>query len=290
MTEAGSTVGFVGLGHMGTPMTRQLVKAGYRVQAYDVSAEARQRAVEAGAMDAAGLAQAAAGADTVILMLPNSNIVESVVGDPEFSGALRPGAVIIDMSSSEPLRTRTLAETVDKSGVRLIDAPVSGGVKGATAGTLTIMVGCSDDLFDEVAPLLSAMGNPIHVGSVGAGHAIKALNNLLSATHLWVTSEAMVAGQKFGIDPAVMLKVFNSSSGRSGSTDNTWPNYILPGSYASGFGLRLMVKDMKIAVGLAEQLGVPSRLGRDAIALWDEAAQGLDPTADHTEIARWIGQ
>jgi 3-hydroxyisobutyrate dehydrogenase len=117
---------------------------------------------------------------------------------------------------------------------------------------------------------------------------VKALNNLMSATHLLVTSEAILAGERFGLDPATMLAIFNASSGRSGSTENKWPNFILPGTYTSGFGLRLMLKDMRIAVGLSEQLGMPSRLGAEAVALWADAAEALPPGADHTEIARWL--
>jgi len=287
MSDPISTVGFVGLGNMGTPMTRRLVEAGYRVLAFDVSPEARARAVAAGAEDAAGL-EAVAKADAVILMLPNSAIVESVVDDRALADGLAAGSVIIDMSSSEPMRTRALAEKVGQRGISLVDAPVSGGVSGAESGKLTIMVGGSDADVARVRPLLEVLGTPVHVGAVGSGHAIKALNNLLSATHLWATSEAMTAGERFGLDPDVMLAVFNGSSGRSGSTENKWPNFIRPGTYNSGFGLRLMLKDMKIAVQLAEQAGAPTRLGADAVELWDEAAEGLEPTADHTEVARWI--
>ena len=128
----------------------------------------------------------------------------------------------------------------------------------------------------------------MHVGPIGSGHAVKALNNLMSATHLLVTCEAVLAGQRFGLDTDAMLAVFNTSSGRSGSTENKMPNFILPGTFNSGFGLRLMLKDMKIAVQLAVQEGVPCELGRDAVELWSEAAEVLDPKADHTEIARWL--
>jgi 3-hydroxyisobutyrate dehydrogenase len=124
---------------------------------------------------------------------------------------------------------------------------------------------------------------------VGSGHALKALNNLLSATHLLATSEAMVAGQEFGLDPNTMLEVFNSSSGRSGSTENKWPNFVLPGSYDSGFGLGLMLKDMRIATQLAADINQPSVLGSYAVELWAKAAAELDAAADHTEIARWAG-
>ena len=192
------------------------------------------------------------------------------------------------MSSSEPLRTRALAAELAARGVRLIDAPVSGGVAGARAGKLTIMAGGDPAALDTVQDVLGLMGNVIRVGPVGAGHALKALNNLLSATHLLATAEAMLIGQRFGLEPALMLQVINGSSGRSGSTENKWPSFVLPGTFDSGFGLGLMVKDMQIATSLARQVGSPHQLGETATTLWAVAAAGLPPGADHTEIARWV--
>jgi 3-hydroxyisobutyrate dehydrogenase len=282
------TVGFVGLGNMGTPMVARLCAAGYVVLAFDIDPQARARAVGAGAEEVSELARVAAGADVVILMLPDSRVVSAVVRDPGFVGSLSAGTIVIDMSSSEPVITRQLGAELAASGVRFVDGPVSGGVLGAERGTLTIMVGGAEEDVARAGPVLSAMGRVLPAGSLGAGHAVKALNNLLSATHLWITGEAMVAGQKFGLDPDAMLAIFNASSGRSGSTEAKWPNFILTGGYDSGFGLRLMLKDMNIAVGLAEQTGAPSSLGAAAVELWSRAAAALPPSADHTEIARWI--
>ena len=174
-------------------------------------------------------------------------------------------------------------------GASLIDAPVSGGVKGAMQGTLTVMVGGDVTVVEDSRALLETFGRVVHVGDVGAGHAVKALNNLMSATHLWITGEAMVAGERFGLRPEVMLEVFNSSSGKSGSTENKWPNFILTESYNTGFALRLMLKDMRIATALAEQVGAPGALGSYARDLWDTASQGLPATADHTEVALLAG-
>jgi 3-hydroxyisobutyrate dehydrogenase len=192
------------------------------------------------------------------------------------------------MSSSEPLRTRALAEQLESVGASLIDAPVSGGVRGAVNGTLTVMVGGDATLVESCRPLLETFGRVVHVGDVGAGHAVKALNNLMSATHLWITGEAMVAGERFGLRPEVMLEVFNSSSGKSGSTENKWPNFVLTESYNTGFALRLMLKDMRIATALAEAQGTPISLGEEAVALWAKASDDLPATADHTEVARWL--
>lgn len=280
-------IGFVGLGNMGGPMSRRLVEAGYEVVGYDVAESARAALVAAGgsaAPDVGGVADA----DVLILMLPNSAIVDAVLADPALRGRLRRGQIVVDMSSSEPAATRTLAATLDALGVELVDAPVSGGVTGAQNGTLTIMAGGSPTAVEALRPMFDVLGRLVHAGPVGSGHAIKALNNLLSATHLWITSEAMVAGERFGLDPAVMLAIFNGSSGRSGSTENKWPTFILPETYDSGFGLELMLKDMRIAVGLAEQVGSPSRLGADAVDLWATAARELPERADHTEVARWL--
>jgi 3-hydroxyisobutyrate dehydrogenase len=288
MSEARDTIGFIGLGNMGSPMTRRLVEAGYAVRAFDVSPDARARARAVGATEVDSAPSAADGARIVILMLPNSAIVSSVVDELVEGGTLRPGAVVVDMSSSEPLATRAVAARLAGAHIGMVDAPVSGGVKGAVNGTLTIMTGGDERTLGRVQPVLDCLGRTVHAGPVGAGHAVKALNNLLSATHLWVTSEAMEAGIRFGIEPSVMLAVFNGSSGRSGSTENKWPNFILPGTYDSGFGLRLMLKDMKIATQLARDTGTPSVLGEQAVGLWSAAAEGLDPAADHTEVARWI--
>lgn len=281
-------IGFVGLGRMGNPMVRRLIEAGYSVAAYDVSDEARSRVLAIGAAVAGSAEEVVAGSTVVILMLPDSAAVEAVLSNQALLRAMEPSTLVVDMSSSEPLRTKDLASRLGRQGLRMIDAPVSGGVAGAEKGTLTVMVGADDEALADASPVLEVFGRVVHAGPVGSGHAVKALNNLMSATHLWITSEAIIAGRRFGLDPQTMLAIFNSSSGRSGSTENKWPNFILTETYSSGFGLRLMLKDMKIAVQLAEQSGVPSVLGAEAVEVWSEAAEGLPPSADHTEVARWL--
>jgi 3-hydroxyisobutyrate dehydrogenase len=278
-------VGFVGLGRMGTPMVRRLAAAGVAVRGYD-SAARPELADVATLVENAPLV--ADGAPVVILMLPDSATVETVVRDAGLLDALAPGTVLVDMGSSEPLRTRALADEVAARGAVLVDAPVSGGVSGATAGTMTIMVGGPEDVVGPLAPLFGVLGRMRHVGPVGAGHALKALNNLMSAAHLLASSEALLAGQRFGLDPGVMLEAVNGSSGRSGSTENKWPNFVLPGTFDSGFALGLMLKDIRIALGLAEATGAPSALAARTVQLWADAAEALGPAADHTEIVRWL--
>jgi 3-hydroxyisobutyrate dehydrogenase len=306
---AADTVGFIGLGNMGVPMTRRLVEAGYQVRGFDTSAEALRNFEAIGSSDAGGtvtaiteLGSVGDGADAVILMLPDSDIVERVLlgrlaSEPAGGSAaggllvnLAPGTTIIDMSSSDPARTRVLAEQVAAAGMTLIDAPVSGGVAGARAGGLTVMVGGPSAAFARFKPMLAVIGSRVlHAGDAGAGHAVKALNNLMSAAHLLASSEALIAGRRFGLDPAVMLEIINGSSGRSGSTENKWPNYVLTEKYDAGFSVRLMVKDIKLALAIEHATGVPAAASEAVVATWEAALADLPPDADHTAIARWLG-
>jgi 3-hydroxyisobutyrate dehydrogenase len=286
----GSVVGFVGLGNMGLPMAKRLARAGYRVQGYDLSPLAADGLRdEPGAAVVGSAAEVAREAGVVILMLPGSPSVEAVLLEQGLLAALSPRTLLVDMSSSEPARTRALAERAGECRVTLLDAPVSGGVRGAVQGALTIMVGGPSEACDAIEPLLRSLGSRVvRCGEAGSGHAVKALNNLMSAAHLLASSEAIQIGQAFGLDPQVILDVVNGSSGRSGSTMTKWPDFILTGSYDSGFRLRLMVKDMRIALGLAESAGVSARLNSAALELWSQAEQALPEDADHTEIARWL--
>lgn len=282
----GAPVGFVGLGRMGAPMVRRLAAGGVTVRGHDAAPGVADGLADV-LTPAPTAAAAADGSAVVILMLPDSDVVEKVV-DGGLLDALAPGTLLVDMSTSEPLRTRALADRVGERGATLVDAPVSGGVAGARDGTLTIMVGGPADAAERLTPLLRLMGRVRHVGDSGAGHALKALNNLLSASHLLATSEAILAGERFGLDPTAMLEAINGSSGRSGSTENKWPNHIVPRTYDSGFTAGLMVKDLRIALDLARAVGAPRGHAERTLALWSRAVDALGSGADHTEIARWL--
>jgi 3-hydroxyisobutyrate dehydrogenase len=289
----GRAIGFVGLGNMGEPMVRRLAAAGYAVLAFDVAAHARDRLAETpGVTITKNAADVAVGAAVVILMLPDSNVVEQVLISDGLLDRVTPPALVVDMSSSEPARTRELAQRAAQAGVTLVDAPVSGGVIGAQAGSLTIMTGGSPAALAVVRPVLDVLGSKVvHAGDIpGAGHAIKALNNLMSAAHLLVSSEAILAGKAFGLDPQVMLDIVNTSSGKNWSTELKWPRYVLPAAYNSGFSMQFMVKDIRIALGLAEAGGVPAPGTRAVVDTWTVATQEMPPGADHTEIARWLEQ
>lgn len=285
--RAASSVAFIGLGNMGAQMSGRLVAAGYDVVGFDPTEAAREALVAAGGSAAASASDAVSGADFVVLMLPSSRVVEKVLGDTAVLSALGAGTTVVDMSSSEPLSTVELAKVVDKAGAVLVDAPVSGGVAGAAAGSLTIMVGGSDESVSRIKDLLAPMGTMTHVGDVGCGHALKSINNLMAAVGLLVTSEGVAIGKQFGLDPALVVSMVNASSGQNAATDVKFPRFVIPETYNSGFALELMLKDMRIATTLASQIGVATPLGERAVEVWASAHDDLGPGADQTEIARW---
>lgn len=285
------TVGFIGLGMMGRPMAAHLANGGWPLVVHDTTAAVVRDFTAAcpGAVAAATLADFAR-CEVVVLMLPGSPAVDAVVlGRGGLAEMLPAGAIVIDMSSSEPMRSRALAQALQKTGRRFLDAPVSGGVKRAVDGSLAIMVGGDAALLEAHRQLFAAMGRSItHVGPVGAGHAMKALNNFVSAAGLVAAVEALHVGQRFGLDPAVMVDVLNGSTGRNNTTENKVKPFMLSGRFDSGFSLALMAKDLGIAAGLADALDMPMELGRDMSQRWTRANAELGPGADHTEMYRWL--
>ncbi|MBY6683093.1 NAD(P)-dependent oxidoreductase [Rhodococcus sp. BP-316] len=275
------SIGFVGLGRMGRPMVAALQRAGFSVSSYDRSPGARS--ATPGSVDTL----ADVTGDVLVLMLPNSAIVESVLTDPTFA-ALRAGAVVIDMSSSEPASTRRLGEQLDAVGVHYLDAPVSGGVSRAESASLTVMAGGPSEVLERVRTVLEALGTVTHVGELGAGHAIKACNNVLVGVTLLASVEVLGIVRAFGVDPAVAFEVINNSTGRSWSSEHKVPTFVLAEEYRSGFGLGLLAKDMGIAVGLADGLGVEHELLGSATRMWHRAGAELPSDADHTSIAEWV--
>lgn len=281
-------IGFVGLGMMGAPMAERLARAGHSLYLSDAAAD---RAASLADQWGAKLLddQTIGDIEILITMLPNSAVVEAVVlGEVAGSGwadRLPQGATVIDMSSSEPIRSRALRDALQQRGVKYLDAPVSGGVKRAIEGSLAILVGGEATVLEEHRTVLETLGATVlHIGDAGAGHAAKALNNYVSAAGLVATVEALRTAERFGIDPSVMTDVLNASSGRSNTSDNKVKQFMLSGTYASGFALQLMTKDLKIARSLAETVGYPMTLGRLCADIWEEATQRSSPTTDHTEM------
>ena len=283
-----SCIAFIGLGAMGQPMAHLLHKAGHSLIVRDVNSAAVSTFVEAHPGSIAAQAVSAFGAcDAVITMLPNSEIVDAVV--KELAPSLKPGACVIEMSSADPTRTRALSEYLAGYRVGLIDAPVSGGVKKAMAGTLAIMVGGDPALFEAHKPLLGILGKAItHVGPIGAGHALKALNNYVSAAALLATVEAIHVGAAFGIERAVVVDVINASTGKNNTTENKAHQFMLNGAFNSGFSLALQAKDVGIAAAMGPALGLPMNLAQKVSEMTDEASRKLGAKADHTELYRYV--
>jgi 3-hydroxyisobutyrate dehydrogenase len=287
-------IAFIGLGMMGYPLAGRLAAAGYSLAVFDLNPGALERfAAEFPCRLCSSAIQAAQDSDVVITMLPSSNDVSAVVFGKESSSGivsvLRPETFVIDMSSCDPLRTRSLAEVLAERRITLVDAPVSGAVKRAREGTLAIMFGGSSESLERCRPILATMGSSIfHTGTVGTGHAMKALNNYVSAAGLVAVVEALHTGEKFGLDPSVMTQVLNASSGKNNATENKVSQFMLSGTYNSGFSLSLMTKDIGIAMNLAEQLQLPALLGHACLDIWRQAESQSDKTTDHTEMYRLL--
>ena len=289
------TVGFIGLGMMGRPMAANLAASGVRLVVHDAdAATALSVADETGARLADGVADAGRNVDAVILMLPNGTIVREVVlGTGHGDGlvdTLAAGAMTIDMSSSEPAGTQSLGREMAERGFTVMDAPVSGGVKKAVSGELAIMVGGEAAALDRVQPLLERMGARVfRVGPLGSGHAMKALNNYVSAAGLIAAADAVRVGASFGIDNATLVDILNASTGRNNSTENKFHQHILSGTFATGFSLALMAKDVGIARDIAGATGHDAPLLDACAALWREASEGdTAHQLDHTEITRFL--
>ncbi|MDN4016415.1 NAD(P)-dependent oxidoreductase [Zwartia panacis] len=287
------SIGFIGLGMMGSRMIGHLKGYAKELLIMDVDTVRAQEAATRANGRSVSSVNEMANADIVVLMLPNSKVVDSVVrgeqGKPGLIDLLSTGAMIIDMSSSTPSNTIENAALAAQKGLLYMDAPVSGGPTGAESGKLAIMAGGTEEDFLHAKPLLDRMGtNVILAGAVGSGHAVKALNNLLSATVLAATSEVFAAGEKFGLDPEVMQKIINASSGGSFATSHTWPKAILPKSYDFGFALALMHKDVGIGMSLIESTGIKTTLVNASAKMWDRALKASQPGADMTEITRQI--
>jgi 3-hydroxyisobutyrate dehydrogenase len=285
-------VGFVGLGAMGWPMASCLVKAGFTVAPYDVRADVVERFLsEVGGRRVASRAELGGVSDVLITILPTSAIVGEVLFAADgVAGRLRSGAVVVDMTSGIPAETVRFGERLARQGVTLFDAPVSGGVARAKSGQLTIMAGGDAAAVDATQPVLQAMGSVMRTGPLGSGHAMKALNNLVSAGGFLIGIEALLIGTRFGIDPGTMVDVLNSSTGMNNSTQKKFRQFVLSRAFNSGFSLELMVKDLTIALEVARTGRVSAPFAALCRELWAGASRLLGPQADHTALAQFCEQ
>jgi len=281
-------VGFIGLGKMGLPMALNLHRKGFAVTGFDLSQAAREALVVKGAQAAETAALACRGAQVIVTMLPTSKIVtQTLVGDGNALADVSAGTIILDMSSSVPADTQALGRILSERGMVLIDAPVSGGVVKAIDGTLAIMAG--GDVPEIAKAVLAAMSATIfYTGVLGSGHAMKALNNYVSAAGAAAAVEALLAARAFGIDEALVTDILNASTGRNNTTEIKVKKFMLSGAYNSGFGLGLMAKDVAIAAEMGTELGLDLPLLSETSALWSRASAALPAGADHTEIYRYL--
>jgi len=282
-------VGFVGLGVMGAPMATHLSKAGYALTLYDIDSEATRRLAGVGAV-AGSPTEVAERSDIVITMLPNGEVVQQVaLGERGLVHGFKRGALLLDTSSSEPWITRKTGVALKERGVAMVDAPVSGAQWGAQAAELVFMVGGAEQDLERVRPLLDCMGRKVfHLGDLGAGHAMKCLNNLITAMTLLTTSEGLAVGTRYGLDPAAMIDVLNESTGMSWVSQTHFRQRILNRAFDDPFKLELMVKDMAIACALAKSKDVPVAVSSLGHELWRKASLAAGPGASISELVRWV--
>jgi 3-hydroxyisobutyrate dehydrogenase-like beta-hydroxyacid dehydrogenase len=291
---SGETIGFIGIGRMGLPMASRLIEAGHRLVAFDEREEAMRAIAAKGAETAASPAELASRADVVMTSLPRPEVVRAVaLGERGIAAGSR-RRLFVDLSTTGPRMARDIAAALAERGVIAIDAPVSGGIAGARKGTLAVMVSGPEAECAALRPLLSAIGRVFYIGGEpGMGQMMKLINNLLSATAMAATAEAVVLGVKAGLDPRVMIDVINAGSGRTTASEDKFPRAVLPRSFDFGFALGLMSKDVNLCIAEAEALQVPMWIGNAVKQLWLYGLAQGGPDQDFTAIVKhlesWAG-
>ena len=285
-------VGFIGIGNMGWPMAGHIAKAGHEVVVFDLDAARAAEFAKEHNAKAGSLAEVAAS-EVVITMLPTSKHVREALTEADggaFLKALKPGTVIVDMSSSEPGDTQSLGPVIAKTGAVLLDGPVSGAVPRAITGDLAIMIGGDDKAAIEMAkPILSCMGKKLfETGPLGSGHAMKALNNYVGAAGLAAAAEALSIGKRFGLDPSTMVDILNVSTGQNFATEVVLPTHVLTKKFAGGFAVGLMAKDVGIAAAMAKSLNLDTPVVQMVSQRWNMASDKIGPAKDASEaVLAW---
>jgi 3-hydroxyisobutyrate dehydrogenase len=286
-------VGFVGIGNMGWPMAANLVRAGFELAVFDtLSGRGREFADAHGAVCADSLAALAARSECVITMLPNHDVVRAVAlgaGGDCLAAGLRAGAIVADMSTSDPTATRALGADLARRDIHLVDAPVMGGVPFARDASLDIMAGGAAAQLDALEPVFAALGRKVYrCGRLGSGHALKAINNYINACTLINVIEGMTIGAKFGIDTAMMVETMQAMcTGRNHPIDKKVIPQVLTRKHATGMPLAFIAKDLRIAVDAAHRLGAAAPLAEKVLELWQAAAAALGPQCDQAEVVRY---
>ncbi|HXX20352.1 MAG TPA: NAD(P)-dependent oxidoreductase [Candidatus Acidoferrum sp.] len=282
-------IGFVGVGRMGARMAARLIKAGYRVTVYDTNRAAVAPLVEMGATAVDSPAAAASAAEIVLASVPTPPIVQTVALGPNGIVEGKRAKIFIDVSTTGATVAKAVAEGLAVKGIVAVDAPVSGGITGAEKGTLAVMVSCPEKILPTVKPILEVLGKLFIVGTQpGQGQTMKLLNNLLSASAMAITSEAVAMGVKAGLDPSLIIDVFNAGTARNSATQDKMKQHVISRSFSYGFGLALLNKDIRLCMAEADALGVPMVVGsavRQLLSI-STATEGVD--ADMTEMAKTV--
>jgi len=280
-------IGFVGLGAMGKPMAKNLIRAGFPLRVFNRTAQKTKELSDMGASIASTPKDLALDCQIIVVMVSNSPDVEEVLlGKEGAIHGLRPNSVVIDMGTSYPSSTLKICKVLREKGIEMLDAPVSGGVRGAEEATLTIMVGGKKEVFERCRSVLGAMGkNLLYLGEIGSGHITKAINNYLAAASFTALSEALVMAKKAGLSPVKVLDAIQVSSGRSYATERAFPQFVLSRKFDAGFLLGLMKKDLGIFASLGEDYQTPMFLGNLVHQLWGVAAREMGPSVDYSRFA-----
>ncbi len=291
---AGETLGVIGTGRMGGPMAGRLMDAGYSLVIYDTLSEAMQPLLERGAQQAKSPADVASRAEIVLASLPTPDIVKTVAlgADGVSSGSM--ARIFIDLSTSGPGTAKLVAEGLQAKGMTLVDAPVSGGIRGAVNGTLAVMVSCPEATYDRVQPILKNFGKLFYTGDKpGVAQTAKLANNLMAAAALVITSEAVAMGVKGGVNAKVLIDIINASSGRNSASEDKFPRAVLPGTFDFGFTTGLSYKDVRLCVDEAEAMGVPMVCGAAVRQMLAITSARFGAASDFTSIAKvleeWAG-
>ncbi len=272
-------VAFIGLGNMGEPMARNILKAGHTTTVYNRTRSKMDALVEAGAKRASSPGEAAEGADIICICVSTPDVVRAVVlGDGGALRTARKGAIVVDFSTIDPGTSREVADACAAEGSSYLDAPVSGGVSGAAAGTLTVIVGGEAAAFERAQPVFEAVGSKtVHVGSSGAGSTIKLINQMLVGVNLAAVAEAFVAGKLAGVDPKVLFEILNTAAGASAALNRALPDFILKGNFEAGFAIKLLCKDLDLALQMGKGLHSALFMTSTTRQIYEEArAIGLD--------------
>jgi 3-hydroxyisobutyrate dehydrogenase-like beta-hydroxyacid dehydrogenase len=282
-------LGFIGLGRMGQPMAARLIAAGYQLTVYDLRREPCAALEAKGARSAASPEAVASAVDTILLSLPTPPIVRQVTLGANGVSSGSQVKTVIDLSTTGASVAREIALALAAKGMLAVDSPVSGGVAGAVKGTLAVMVACPKTTFAELEPMLKHIGKVFFIGErPGMGQTMKLANNLLSATAVAATSEAIVFGVKAGLDPAIMIDVINAGSGRNSASQDKFPRSILPRTFDFGFATGLMYKDVKLCMEEAQAAGVPMSVASAVLHLWKRVNDEIGPEKDFTTLIQLL--